>query len=649
MSLIVGLSLGASACRDDGPAAVDDDDGGTSTGEGSTAGETGASGSGTDGADDTTSGQVDPDGVSVFRDEHGVPHVVAATDAGAMYGLGWATAEDRLAQITVTVLSAQGRLAEHFGPTYVEHDVRMRTLGHWRHAQHMESVLPQEPADLLAAYAQGINDFVAANPQAGAQTMASLGIEPQTWTPAHSLAVWYRVSDLFTSDPLGKAVALEEFEQLVGQVGLDEAIEQTVGTVGPGQPSAGVVQAADVPSDVVDAIEAYAESMGYGQAAMAPPHHYGHLTPKFSHAWVVGGERTTSGRPALVSDPQVAVSSPNFLYEWAVVGDQLHARGSSPAGIPGLLIGYTPTTAWGMTAAGLDQRDLFRLQMTDPTHYVIDGVEHALDVSMEIVEVAGGNARQVQIRDSEWGPVITSLLPAAVQGEYALKGLPFAVTDRDPFTAMVGMMRATDLDGLRASMVEWTTPSANFVAADAQSIFYTLVGDIPLRSPMSPLGGMIAQDGSSLAYDWVDLIPNEYKPWVLDPADGYILSANHRPAGAWYPLPLGTGTGGRGDTLRSRRLRELIEALPPLVEPAAVLDDVQWDCINAGRRDQVAIGMHVVSVAPGQLSAAATAALEALGAWHVAGGSMRTDQPGVFLANHINIKFRFQQTGQVLH
>ena len=34
--------------------------------------------------------------VDLLRDRWGTPHVFAATDAGALYGLGYATAEDRL-------------------------------------------------------------------------------------------------------------------------------------------------------------------------------------------------------------------------------------------------------------------------------------------------------------------------------------------------------------------------------------------------------------------------------------------------------------------------------------------------------------------------------------------------------------------------
>ena len=49
--------------------------------------------------------------VDVIRDTWGIPHVFAATDVGAMYGLGYATAEDRGFQMYYSLRVIQGRLA----------------------------------------------------------------------------------------------------------------------------------------------------------------------------------------------------------------------------------------------------------------------------------------------------------------------------------------------------------------------------------------------------------------------------------------------------------------------------------------------------------------------------------------------------------
>ena len=53
--------------------------------------------------------------IELLRDRWGVPHVYSETDAGAMYGLGYAAAEDRAFQMYYNLRIIQGRLAELIG------------------------------------------------------------------------------------------------------------------------------------------------------------------------------------------------------------------------------------------------------------------------------------------------------------------------------------------------------------------------------------------------------------------------------------------------------------------------------------------------------------------------------------------------------
>jgi penicillin amidase len=588
--------------------------------------------------------------VTVIRDERGVPHVYAATDAGAFYGLGYATARDRLAQMNLYVRAAQGRMAEIVGPSKVDDDRYFRILGFWRHAREVAKSLDGEHRKLLRAYADGVNDYVAELDGELPPLFAELGIEPEKWTPAHCVVTFWRFADFFMNDPTGKASDYYRFTDLAAELGVEAAVAEFLANHHPGDPEAGVVQAGDVPQDVQDAIHAYAASLGYGDPAKGIPaagwadYHprtYGHASPKFSHAWAVGGGRTTTGEAVLISDPQVPVTFPNLLYEWHVAGATFDMRGIGVAGSPGFLIGFNAHVAYGLTAAGLDQRDLVRLAMTGRDTYEVDGKEHRLERAREVIHVKGGHDVPVVWRRSLWGPVVTELIDD-VRGddEFALKGLPFSEDDRDTFEGMLAIQRATDLDALRAALDAWRLPSANLVAAGAAgSVFYTVIGAIPVRSVASPLAGLIAQEGTSLVYDWQDVIPGKYRPWVLDPAAGFVFSANHRPAGDWYPLSLGIGLLGGGDTVRSRRLRELLEGLPSPVSPAQVLAQTQYDCVNGARRDMVLVLRQAVKTGA-QISADAGGALAALEPWSEEGGEVLTTSPGVFLATRISTKFR---------
>jgi acyl-homoserine lactone acylase PvdQ len=79
--------------------------------------------------------------IELLRDSWGIPHVFSDTDAGAMYGLGYATAQERGFQMTYSLRMIQGRLAEVVGDrpktsgreTALDHDRKMRTFG-WARA-----------------------------------------------------------------------------------------------------------------------------------------------------------------------------------------------------------------------------------------------------------------------------------------------------------------------------------------------------------------------------------------------------------------------------------------------------------------------------------------------------------------------------------
>ncbi|MEZ4447846.1 MAG: penicillin acylase family protein [Nannocystaceae bacterium] len=650
-SSILFYALALAACGDPSGTSVtsgtsSESDTGTSGSTTTTSGtdSDASSSSATSSATETSTTTGEPGLVEVRRDAHGVPHVLADTDAGAFYGLGWASASDRLLQMNLGVLTAQGRLAEHFGPEHVDADKRMRAAGLWRHAQAAADALPSEHRALLQAFSDGVNDRVAAY-DALDPVFAEVGVTPQTWTPAHCLAAWYRVAEYFTPTPEGKAELYEEYLALAEMVGPEVALETLIGAPHPGDPSKGVVQAADVPKSVQDAITAYAAGKGYAGGALPD---FPHESPKFSHAWAIGGARTSTGQAMLLSNPQVSVAYPNLFYEWQMSSPTVEARGLGIPGAAALLLGYTDGVAWGLTAAGLDQRDLYRLDMVDETHYLVDGEMHEITSEPEEILVKGAAPVVLAYRSSVWGPVVSRVLTGTALGEYALHGIPFAEPDRDTFVGALGMLRAKDLAGLRAAAAEWRYPSANLVAAGGPDIFYTVIGAVPLRSPDSPGGGVMAQDGGTTANAWVDTIPDEFKPWVQNPAAGYVLSANHRPAGDWYPLPLGSGTGSKGDTIRSRRLREVVSALPPGATPAAIIDGTQWDCVNAAQRDLATLAAHVDALDPAALSAGAAAAVDALQPWLGGGGSKETGPGEVLLAHNIDVKFRLQQIGPIL-
>lgn len=71
--------------------------------------------------------------VEILRDRWGVAHVYAEQEAAGFYGLGYASAQDRMFQMMIRRRSAQGRIAEILGPgtdnRFLDADRRARASG----------------------------------------------------------------------------------------------------------------------------------------------------------------------------------------------------------------------------------------------------------------------------------------------------------------------------------------------------------------------------------------------------------------------------------------------------------------------------------------------------------------------------------------
>src|ERR1043166_6853451 len=113
--------------------------------------------------------------VELLRDTWGVPHVFSETDRGAMYGLGYETAQERGFQMTYGLRIMQGRLAEVVGDrqkggrreTALDNDRRMRTFAWVPAATRIASNLDADTKGLLEAYCEGVNASFEAQHKAG--------------------------------------------------------------------------------------------------------------------------------------------------------------------------------------------------------------------------------------------------------------------------------------------------------------------------------------------------------------------------------------------------------------------------------------------------------------------------------------------------
>src|SRR4029453_3953255 len=79
-------------------------------------------------------------GITIVRDDWGVPHIYGKTDADVVFGLMYAQAEDDFNRVETNFINSQGRLAEAEGEAEIWRDLRMKLF--------------IDPADMKAQYAK---------------------------------------------------------------------------------------------------------------------------------------------------------------------------------------------------------------------------------------------------------------------------------------------------------------------------------------------------------------------------------------------------------------------------------------------------------------------------------------------------------------
>ncbi|UCG46807.1 MAG: penicillin acylase family protein [Phycisphaerales bacterium] len=595
--------------------------------------------------------------IMLLRDSWGVPHVFSDTDAGAMYGLGYATAEDRAFQMYYNLRIIQGRLAELIGNVKIgatrqnphgrnsalRSDIKMRTIGYYRTARQVADNLDAETLRLLQAYSDGINNYVNSHPDKLLYLFEKLDLQPEPWTPAACIVSWWRLGLFFSGDGLRDMGPYYEITEGRTRV-LTFDPTDSVGPLRnrPVRDDASVIQRSDVPEEWARKVTDYAIEHNLVRKVRTTPTGRSPRGPRFSHAWVVGGKKTTDGCAVLVSDPQTPVRNPSLFYEFHLSGETFNARGIGVAGSPIILIGFSKHVAWGMTALGADQADLFVLR-TDPNHpgrYFFDGEWLDMNVRNEEIKVKDARSQTITVRQTHIGPVVTPLATQVRTGdEVALKSIPICETNRDTFQAALRMMRAKNVSQFLKATEAWRFPSANCVSGDrsGNTAFKTILA-LPIRSRHALLEGQAAHDGSDSNMDWQEILPSELLPQVVNPAQGWFVSANHRPIASFYPLPMGISTGSLGDTDRSWRLKETIR-MKEIFRPEDVLE-MHYDTVSPIKRDIVKLGYHLRDVIKYSLGDETLNALAYLEPWHANGAKSKMSVKGTEILNIMPLAFR---------
>ena len=240
--------------------------------------------------------------------------------------------------------------------------------------------------------------------------------------------------------------------------------------------------------------------------------------------------------------------------------------------MPGVIIGHNADIAWGFTNLGPDVTDLYLEQIEGDELDPGRRGQAARRCAPRRSRSADGDDFVLQIRETAHGPLLSDVSkelstvganaptdePAAERGNgYAVALQWTALQPTTTADAVLGLNRAGNWDEFRAAASDFAVPAQNMVYADrAGHIGYQAPGLVPIRK--SGNDGAMPAEGWLSANDWTgDYIPFDGLPNVLDPEEGFIVTANQAVIDDEYPYFL---TDDWDYGYRRPRIRELLEA-----------------------------------------------------------------------------------------
>jgi acyl-homoserine lactone acylase PvdQ len=417
--------------------------------------------------------------VEIIRDNWGIPHVYAPTDADAVFGMMYAQCEDDFARVERNYLEATGQLALALGSAHIYHDLRARlwgdsttAIGHYQ----------QAPDDLRAwcdAFADGINYYLHTHPDVKPLWIRRF----RPWMPF-----------AFTEGSIGADITMVSLRDLA-------AFYDPTADIG-----------------YIEDIDPWAAADAVG-----------------SNGFALNKDKVTQGKALLLINPHTSFY---FRTEQHVVSDEgLNVYGAATWGQFFIYQGFNEHCGWMHTSTYADATDNYLETVTqrgDRYYYRYGNEEREVtqrQVVIPYTEDGTVRERAFTVYATHHGPVV------AQQGD---KWVAFRMMDRplDALLQDVGRMKAKDYKSFKKVMNYRTNSSNNTVFADHKgTIAYWHGNFVPKRNPTHDYDGYV--DGSNPATDWGALHPLRDLVQLKNPKSRWLQNCNSTPftaAGSASPV-----------------------------------------------------------------------------------------------------------------
>ena len=465
-------------------------------------------------------------------DRWGIAHIRADNLADLFFVQGFNAARDRLWQIDLWRKRGLGLLAADFGPGYLEQDVASRAFL-YRGDMDAEwlSYAPDARA-ICEAFAAGINayvDLVEAEPARLPVEFATLGVRPARWRAEDVVRIRTHaltrnaISEILRARVMAAAGA--------GADKLRKALEPDVTPANPGG-----LDLAAIPLDALDLFKLATTGVHFSPERLAATlsdaprwrrvdeagevRRAGAL--EGSNNWALSGARTASGRPIMASDPHCLHAAPSLRYLVHLQAPGLDVIGAGEPSAPGVSLGHNDAAAFSLTIFGADQEDVYVYEThpDDPALYRYGEGWRRMEIVTERFAVRGEAGQTREIAFTCHGPVLHRERGRA----FALRSVWFE-PGAGAYLAGLSTMRARSYAEFREAVRRYKAPSLNHLYADVSgNIAWLPFGLTPIRRNWD---GLLPVPGDG-RFEWDGFMPLEAMPHSLNPACGWVASANER-------------------------------------------------------------------------------------------------------------------------
>ena len=545
------------------------------------------------------------DDVTIIRDaEFGVPHIYSDSREGAMFGIGYATAEDRLFFMDIFRHLGRAQLSSFAGgaPANRAFDALM-----WSVAPYTEEELTrqteirprgfEEESDQLRAeleaYLAGVNQYVGEarmDPTKLPGEYAAINDfdGPDDFVPADVVATAAVAGAIFGvggGEELKSALALQAARKRFGRrrgerVWRDfRSVDDPEGPTtvhrkrfpyarhprhrrGTALPDRGTVKMAEILE------KAEAPGSTTSRKLLSFPNAQ-------SNALIVSARESQSGRPLAVFGPQTAYFSPQVLVEQDVHAPGYDARGTAFPGVNLFVqLGHGRDYAWSATTSAQDIVDTFAVPLCDKTHYRFRGRCREIEVMERANEWSPSAADQTPAGSEALTIERTALGIVIARGE--VRGKPVLFTrlrstyghETDSGLAFSHFNNPNEIRGPRsfqraAALIPFTF---NWFYVDSEHIAYQNAGANPLR----PRGvdASLPTLGRE-AFEWRNWDPGETRRSLVEsstPARAHPRVVDQRYIADWngkqaHGYGAADGNWGYGPVYRSKLLDDRVKRL----------------------------------------------------------------------------------------